>query len=225
MSTHSTGNIPSTDGDFIPYAQNIYDVSFSNRVAWGVSQAYLDELKPALAQAATAFDLKSKDATRTHATVALSKAACHSLRVLLSAFIHHLKALKNTVTEGDLAAMGISPRHPGTRHPLPTPTEAPELTLTPGGHYDLDIYLTGLQKGGNDQYLVPGHVYHSAIVQYRFEDAPADGPWEQKIVTKKHLTLIFEETARGKYLLVKAVWLNPTMQPGPWSDTRRIFIS
>jgi hypothetical protein len=49
--------------------------------------------------------------------------------------------------------------------------------------------------------------------------------WEQVNTTRKHYTLIFDDGAEGRHLLVRAAWLNPRLQPGPWSDTDRKLIN
>jgi hypothetical protein len=222
MSTHTTGTIPRQDSELLAYSRLIEATCRLHQTSaeWNIDTALLQQLTDLNTAAKTALDANASLETRNHFTVAAKNAALAALRAFLSGFIDYLLGNLSVTDEG-LDAMGIRPRHPVHHQPLPPPSEAPVIALVTGQHHDLDIYFYKNQAGHPTTYLAdPNH--YGVLLQYRFEGAP---DWQQAIITKKHHTLIFDDASEGKYLQVRAAWLNPRLQQGPWSDTDKKLIN
>jgi hypothetical protein len=222
MNTHQTGNTPRKDGEFLTFASRIEQQSRANISPdkWNITPGLIDQLSTDLSKAQTTYNLNVNPNLRNHETAAYKQEAFLTLRRYLSTFINYLEG-NTRVPDDALHALGLRPRHPSAHQPIPAPTEAPVLTLLTGQHHDIDIYLYDNQAGHPTEFLTnPNH--HAVLLQYRFK---GETDWQQKNLTKKSDTLIFNDDAEGKYLQVRAAWLNPRLQQGPWSDTDEKLIN
>jgi hypothetical protein len=254
MTTHATGYVPQEDGKLLPFATLIETTARANKepTKWYIPVGLIDTLSADIAAAQNAWNANANEAMRNHQTVVAKNAAFVTLHRYLSLFINYLEG-NPRIPEEALLAMGLRPRHRGAHEPLPLPTVAPVVTLVTGQHHDIDIYLYDNQAGHPTKYLAdPDH--RAALIQYRFEESvtlptaagevritevktagnalaggvntlAGSNGWEQVNSTRKHYTLIFDDTAEGKHLLVRAAWMNPRLQPGPWSDVDRKLIN
>jgi hypothetical protein len=59
------------------------------------------------------------------------------------------------------------------------------------------------------------HQYHSFMVRYKFE---GDADYKTVVSTRLHHTLFFGRDDEGKRVTLSAAWVNPRLEPGPWSD-------
>jgi hypothetical protein len=60
----------------------------------------------------------------------------------------------------------------------------------------------------------PTH-YHGFMIRYRIEGSEH---WQSEVSTRLHHTLFFDHADRGKGVTFTAAWVNPRLEPGPWSD-------
>jgi hypothetical protein len=117
--------------------------------------------------------------------------------------------------------MNIRPRHPGKHEPLPPPTDAPVVTLTAPARQTLHVYLAEAQAGAPHTYLsTPGH--HGAKLRWHFTDGEEI---HYEDISKKQHIISFAPEAVGRTVQVDACWLNPRLQPGPWSDPQTKFVA
>jgi hypothetical protein len=222
MNKANQNKIPRQDSELLPYSRLIETTCRKNQAPtqWNISVSLLQQLTDLNNAYESAYNANAAVETKNHFTVAAKNAAGAALRAYLCGFVNYLLGNPLVTNEG-LDAMGIRPRHPVHHQPLPPPTEAPIISLVTGQHHDVDIYLFNNQAGHPTTYLAdPNH--YGALLQYKFADT-AD--WQQVILTRKHHTLIFDDTAEGQYLLARAAWLNPRLQQGPWSDTDKKLIN
>jgi hypothetical protein len=222
MSNPNQNKIPRQDSELLAYSRLIETTCRQHQAStdWNIDTTLLQQLTDQNTAYETAYNANAALETRNHFTVAAKNAASVALRAFLAGFVNYLLGNASVTDEG-LDAMGIRPRHPVHHQPLPPPTEAPIVGLVTGQHHDLDVYFYKNQAGHPTTYLADPADY-GVLLQYRFEGATE---WQQAIITKKHHTLIFDDAAEGKYLQVRAAWLNPRLQQGPWSDTDKKLIN
>jgi hypothetical protein len=219
--SQSRGRIPAKPIDLIGYARLISDCCHENQPAtkWNIPTASLARLIDLVFKAQTAFDANNEKATKNHQTSAALRAAAKKLHDALVEFINSLLA-NDKVPDEALAEMNIRPRHPGRHEPIPAPTDFPILTLSAPARQTVHIYLSEAQQGAPHHYLsTPTH--HAARLRWHFADGEEI---HYEDLTQKKYILTLNAEAVGKIIVAYACWLNPRLQPGPWSSTQSILI-
>ncbi|MDR1146676.1 MAG: hypothetical protein LBK71_11155, partial [Verrucomicrobiales bacterium] len=217
----SRGKIPAKPIELIGYTRAIAERCRENQAPtkWNIPGAQLARLEESVTKAQTAFDTNNDKATKNHQTAAALRGAVKELHDALVEFINGLLA-NDKVPDTALAEMNIRPRHPGKHEPLPPPTDAPVVTLTAPARQTLHLYLAEAQAGAPHTYLsTPGH--HGAKLRWHFTDGE-EVHYED--LSKKQHILSFGPEAVGRTVQVDACWLNPRLQPGPWSDPQTKLI-
>ena len=212
--SHSRGKIPAKPIELIGYARNIGERCHENQPAtkWNIPSAQLARLIDLVFKAQSAFDANNDRAAKNHQSAAALSGAVKELHDALALFIDNLLA-NDKVPDTALAEMEIRPRHPGKREPIPAPVDAPAVTLTAPARQTVHVYLAEAQEGAPHTYLsTPSH--HAAKLRWHFADG--EEVHYEEITQKKHI-LSFAPEASGKTVQVEACWLNPRLQPGPWS--------
>jgi hypothetical protein len=167
--------------------------------------------------------LEDNDAkeSKNHFTVVAKNTAVGEVKGILSGFRSYLVGKTDTVTDTALEQLNIPPRHHVKHEPLPPPADAPVVVIHTGHNHDADLYFFDNQAGHPTKYLANPN-YYAVKFKYRLVGAT---DWELKTITKKHRTLHFGNEAQGKVMEITATWLNPTLEPGPWSDVESAIIT
>jgi hypothetical protein len=142
----------------------------------------------------------------------VKKAAFAEIKHFLSGFINYLEANLSVPGEA-LAAMGLRPRRHATRLPLPPPDEAPVISVT-RHHNEITVSAKRMGYGHPTNGLQVKH-YHGFKLRWRFEDETI---WRTEISTRQRCTLHFYRRDDIRRIIIAAAWINPRLQPGPWSD-------
>jgi hypothetical protein len=214
--------MPGKDSELLAWAKNI-EATCRQQMApasWNIDTSLMDQLTARLSAANSAYAANADPAHKNHDTAAVKQAAFASLKRTLSVFINALEGnLK--VPDDALNSMQLRPRHPGGHQPHPVPEETPVLTVITGQHHDVTVYVSTLQHGHPTEYLDTKNFYGFQL-KYQFE---GDSDWQQLVSTRKHKTLVFDESKEGKYLKLQAAWVNPRIEPGPWSEEVRELVN
>jgi hypothetical protein len=220
--SYQHGKIPPKAIDLIGYARNIADRCHENQPAtkWNIPTASLARLTDLVFKAQTAFDTNNDKATKNHQTAAALRGAIKTLHDALTEFINALLS-NDKVPDTALDEMDIRPRHPGKHEPIPPPTDAPVLTAESTARLTLTVFLSEPQAGAPHTYLTtPAH--HAARLRWHYADGEEI---HYEDLTKKKHTLSFPPEAEGRKVTLEACWLNPRLQPGPWSDPQSKIIT
>jgi hypothetical protein len=204
--------MPSRDGDFIHWARNIGTQVTLNKVAWGLSDMQVAKLNQLLASAVAAWEANSNPEVANRRTSAEKKTAFSELKHFLSFFTGSFYVI-DAITDADIEAMGLRPRHAHASLPKPEPAEAPEVTAVVGQHHDVTVYVSKAQHGEPVRSL--NTQYYGFMIRYRKD---GEETWHQQMSTRLHITLYFEPEDEGKRLHFVVAWLNTRLQNGPWSD-------
>jgi hypothetical protein len=205
--------MPQKDSEFIAWASTIYKDCSQSSTPWQIDPNLLQQFKTLLDEAQTAFKNNSNRELKNKSTVSLKNAAFALLKRFLSSFISMLIGNLDIPDEA-IRSMGLRPRRPHARQPLPAPNEAPMLTAIVGQHHDVTVYVSGLQHGHPTERL-KNEKYAGFLLKYRLDDTEQ---WQFLVSTKLRHILIFENEDRGKHLFLQAAWVNPRMKNGPWSE-------
>ena len=204
--------MPIRDREFIPWAKNITAKVIANAVIWGLNDMQVTKLNQLMDSAAAAWEANSNPETSNRRTAAEKKAAFSALRRFLSLFTESFY-INEAVTDAEIEAMGLRPRHAHATQPKPEPTEAPEVTAVVGQHHDVTVYVSKAQHGEPVRSL--NTKYYGFIIRYRKDGQEG---WQQQMSSRLHATLYFEPEDEGKRLHFSVAWLNGRLQHGPWSD-------
>ncbi|MDR0609373.1 MAG: hypothetical protein LBG58_04640 [Planctomycetaceae bacterium] len=210
---NSNGYVPRKENEFLAWAKTIYGDCEKNLETWGLDLDQMTRFAQLIEIAGTAFQVNSDKERKNKMSVYAKNAAFLSLKQFLKAFINTLEGNLKIPDEA-ITSMGLRPRRFHARQPIPVPTEVPVITPVVGQHHNLTVYAATLQLGHPTESLKIGK-YAGFLLKYRLED---ETQWQFVISTKLHYTLVFDETAKGKHLLMQGAWLNPRMQNGPWSE-------
>ena len=204
--------MPTRDAEFIPWVKNIDAQVTANKVAWGLNDVQVAKLNQLTGSAVASWEANSNPETTNRRTAAEKKAAFSELKHFLSLFTESFY-VNDAITDADIEAMGLRPRHVHVSQPKPEPTEAPEVSAVVGQHHDVTIYVSKAQYGVPVRSL--NTQYHGFTIRYRKE---GESEWQQQMSSRLHTILYFESEDEGKRLYFAVAWLNGRLQHGPWSD-------
>jgi hypothetical protein len=212
--------MPAKDNEFLDWARNIANTCRKQQTNWGLDVPLTEQVIAELSAATSAYGYNTDPGHKNHDTAAVKQLAFANLKRTLSVFINSLEGnLK--VPDDALNSMKLRPRHPGSHQPHPVPEETPVLTVLTGQHHDVTVYVSTLQHGHPTEFLDTKH-YYGFQLRYQFE---GETDWQQRVITKKHKTLVFPDDKEGKYLTLQAAWVNPRIEPGPWSEVVRELVN
>jgi hypothetical protein len=217
---HRNGYMPTKDGNFIAWAKTIYRDCAENATTWQLDQILLTQFNELLEVAESCYSSNSDKELRNRATVKAKDGAFTELKHFLAMYVNTLEGNTN-ITDEMIESMGLRPRHPHSHKPIPAPTEAPVLTAIVGQHHDVTLYISTLQHGHPTQHIKDGK-FAGFMLKYKIDN---DTQWETVIATQLHYTLFFKDEDEGKHVFLKAAWVNPRMQNGPWSEEVRELIN
>ncbi|MDR2126979.1 MAG: hypothetical protein LBP63_09140, partial [Prevotellaceae bacterium] len=81
-------------------------------------------------------------------------------------------------------------------------------------HDEMTIYAA-LPELGHPTSSVGPSEYHGFIIRHKLE---GEEKYQTVVSTRLHHTLFFDHADEGKRVLISAAWVNPRLEPGPWSD-------
>ena len=204
--------MPIGDTDFIAWAKNITARSRANQTKWKLDSAQLAKLSDLMEHAEAAWEANKNPETASRRTSAEKKQIFSELKRYLRLFTDSFY-VNEAITDADIEAMGLRPRHTHVSLPKPEPDEAPEVTAVVGQHHDVTVYVSKAQHGEPVHSL--NTKYYGFIIRYRKD---GETLWQQQLSTRLHVTFYFEPEDEGKRLHFSVAWLNGRLQHGPWSD-------
>jgi hypothetical protein len=215
---HRGGYLPRRDAEFLPWAENIKAQCAAN-AAWQIANDDMVELSALCDAARSAYDANNNPQTANRQTSLEKRMSFERLKRFLSTFITALEVNKR-VSDEAIQAMGLRPRAHHAHLPLPRPTEAPDITAVHGEHCSVTVYAGASQKGHPSAYSGKG--YHGIRVRYRVEDQTE---WKERMESRLHATLLFDESDQAKRVTITAAWLNPRLEAGPESEAVTVVIA
>jgi hypothetical protein len=115
--------------------------------------------------------------------------------------------------------MGLRPRTHHAHQPLPPPQKAPVVTVKKL-HDEIIVYVAQPEQDHPTGSLAPVE-YHAFRLRWKFE---GEAQYRFEVSTRLHHTLYFEQTDETKRVLLSAAWVNPRLQPGPFSEEISVVI-
>jgi hypothetical protein len=200
------------DNEFLAQANTIMTICTSTEAAdWEIPATFTSQLTTLTTAANTTYAVNSDKATKNLTTSTAKKTAFGELKNFLGTFIKFLQG-NLLVPDDALILMGIPSRHHHAHQPIPRPTEAPAVSLV-RHHDEVTVYVA---RPEHDQ---PTHSLAEAgfagfMVRWRLEGDSQD---HTETVERLHLTLHFAREDEGKKLILAAAWVNPRLEPGPFS--------
>ncbi|MDR1191312.1 MAG: hypothetical protein LBK60_06585 [Verrucomicrobiales bacterium] len=213
--------IPRIPGKLIPYAKNIAERCRANLPRWHINPDTLADLERLIAAADKAYAANLPKSTRNSVSVIRKNSTFRALQPALSAFINFLLSKDSGVPDTDLLGMGIRPRQRVHRSPLPAPAEAPLLVSRITAHLTISVTVSVPQLGHPTEFLAPP-AYRATHLQYKLADEPE---WENVFMPRKRHALRFKDHALGRRCFIRAAWLNPRLEAGPWSDIKSVIVA
>jgi hypothetical protein len=211
---------PVRDGDMIAWARNLSEKCELNQGVWQLNSSDVTELRTRFSTAERAWLVNLNPEDSSHRTATDKKVAIKDLRDFCSLYTPVLVA-NRLISEEDLQAMGLPSRIHHFNEPIPAPPEAPGITVIVGQHHDIDVYAA-ITEHGHPTQSVTTKRYHGIVLRYRME---SEETWHEQISTRLHVTLLFEDEDEGKHIILRAAWVNPRMQHGPWSNDVRVLVN
>jgi len=129
----------------------------------------------------------------------------------------------SAIPDNDLVAMGLRPRQRTRRSPLPPPQIAPTLDVLTGQNHNIKVTVTELNEGGATRLMVSTLGIKGCRIDWRFKDEREDdaedsgADWTSIHCTRFKEWIKFDESDAGRFIELRAAFLNPRLQPGPVS--------
>jgi hypothetical protein len=207
---HST--LQKSDAEFLAAAMNIDRQCVINITNWHLVEDDVVKMSQLVADARNAYSANSEIDQKNRKTSEAKKYAFAVLKHALGIFINALEGNMHVPDEA-LALMGLRPRQHAANQPLPLPTEEPVISVV-RHHDELTVYVARPEHNQPNTTVAPLKKYHGFIVRWKFED---EAEYKTAISTRLHHTLYFEQADETKRVVLAAAWVNPRLQPGPWS--------
>ncbi|MDR2140037.1 MAG: hypothetical protein LBP50_10890 [Tannerella sp.] len=211
---------PVKDGEFIAWAENISAQSEAHKLEWMLSTEDVSELTSLTDDAKASYEANLNRETKNFQTSQKKKVAFARLKRFLSYYSNSLEYNLHVPDEAILA-MGLRPREHHAHQPDKPPGEAPNATVVAGQHHDITVYASIPEYGHAVEYL-KRKGYYGIKVRYRKE---GEDTWHEKVSTRLHVTLVFDETDEARHVEIEVAWINPRLEEGPWSDKVRALIN
>jgi hypothetical protein len=211
---------PTKDADFLGWAQNISARCVENALAWKLGNGDVQELAGRVNAAKTAYDANMNPEYASHHTAAVKDAAFKAVSDFLSTYALALTVNMN-ISDGELEAMGLPSRVHHAHEPIEPPAESPNVALSVGEHCQVKVAASIPQEGHPSRYVKKGR-YHGILLGYLVE---GETEWRYEQHTRVRVTLKFEEAQAGKHVTIKAAWINPRLEAGPWCKEITVLIN
>jgi hypothetical protein len=208
----SKGTLYKPDAQFIAFVNSINGQCNEHKTEWNIDVDSLTTFDTLLAHANAAYDANSNPALKNHTTAVNKKTAFDELRRFMGQFINYLEA-NLAVPEEAILAMGLRPRTHHYHHPLPPPPDKITLSILQN-HDAITIHATRSEYGHSSS-DAGAMRHHGFIVRYKIE---GDAKYQTEVSTRLRHTIHFDHADVGKRVFISAAWVNPRLEPGPWSD-------
>jgi hypothetical protein len=200
------------DADFLAQANAIDDLCVANKTAWSLNDNRVDTLTTLVTAANSTYQANKNPVTRNASTAADKKEAFNALKHYLSTFIDYLE-VTSTVPDTALEKMGLRSRQHQAHPPLPRPEDFLSLSINIRRG---EMVLFAARPEHIQATVGVGPVkYHGFMIQYRIE---GEEKYQTVISTKLSHSLFFDQADKGKRVYISAAWVNPRLEPGPWSE-------
>lgn len=216
--THSHSSLQKPEAQLLAQLNGINTQCQENKTQWQLEDDRLADYGLALTNANNAYAANNDPVTKNAFTVANKNAAIGELKHSASTFIDYLE-LNTHVPDSALDAMGLRPRHHTGSHPLPKPAEQPVATVKQH-HEEITVYVSQPEHDHPTSTVAP-QKFHAFMVRYKLQ---GDAKYLTAVSMRLHHTLYFEHEDRGKEVLLATAWVNPRLEPGPWSDEISVII-
>ncbi|MDR0385642.1 MAG: hypothetical protein LBH60_06155 [Prevotellaceae bacterium] len=200
------------DSEFIAFANTVKEQCTQHSSEWDIDAERLNTLKTLVDNANTAYKANADRAERNHITTTNKNKAFDELRRFLSLFIDYLECNLST-PDAAIAAMGLRPRRHHSRRPLPPPDEAPVIT-TVRRHGEITVYVVRANLGHPNDGLKSTNFFGFKL-RWRFADETV---YHVETSTRNQYTLRFDRKDETRRIVMSAAWINPRLEPGPWSE-------
>jgi hypothetical protein len=200
-----------TDEQFLAIANNINEQSVAHASEWRLDPEQTAMLQTLTTNANVAYAANNNPASKNHITSVDKQFAFGELKRFLGTYINFLEGNIH-VSDEALAVMQLRPRSHPARHPISLPTIQPVISVV-RKHGELTVYVAQPQIHPTSS-IAPGN-YHAFALQWKFE---GETEYRTVISTRLHHTLFFDRKDETRRVILSAAFVNPRLQPGPWSD-------
>jgi hypothetical protein len=200
------------DAQFIAFVNSINGQCNEHKTEWNIDVDSLTTFDTLLAHANSAYEANHNPALKNHTTAVNKKAAFDELIRFMGQFINYLEA-NLAVPEESILAMGLRPRTHYYHRPLPPPPDRIALSFVQK-HDEITVYAARPKHDHSTSGTGPAH-YHGFAVRYKIE---GEAKYQTEISTRLRHTIHFDHADVGKRVFISAAWVNPRLEPGPWSD-------
>jgi hypothetical protein len=215
---HRKSTLEKPDAQFLALAVLIDTQSAAHSAEWQLDAEQVAMLHTLVTAADTSYVANSELATRNRITSTAKKAAFSELKQFLGIYINALKGNLH-VPEEALIFMGLRPRVHHASQPLPPPGEAPTLSVV-RRHGAITVYVARSEHSHPTATAGPKK-YGGFMLRWKFED---EAEYKTVISTRLNHTLSFDKRDESRRIVLCAAWINPRLQPGPWSNEIREII-
>jgi hypothetical protein len=199
------------DGQFLAIAKNITEQSVMHASDWNLEPEQLAMLQTLTENANVAYVANTNPASKNHITSVDKRYTFDELKRFLGTYINFLEGNMH-VSDEALAVMQLRPRSHPARHPISPPTIPPVMSVV-RKHGELTVYVAQPHIHSTSS-IAPGN-YHAFALQWKFE---GETEYRTVISTRLHHTLFFDRKDETRRVILSAAFVNPRLQPGPWSD-------
>ena len=207
------------DREFLAQTNNIYHTCVGHSTEWQLDAGRLATFNGLLTEANAAYEANSDPATKNRTTAAVKKLAFGELKRFIGPFIDYLEA-SLAVPDAAILAMVLRSRERHSRQPLPRPTQ--QLVLSTGqGNGSITARAARPEHGHPTASVAPARHY-GFMLRYKIE---GEARYQTVISTRLRATLRFERDDAGKRVFLAGAWVNPRLEPGPWSDELTLIIT
>jgi hypothetical protein len=211
---------PRKDAEFLGWGLNISDQCVANAGTWKLPNGDVQTLKNLADAAQKAYGENMNPEYANHHTAVAKDVAFKALADFLSAYTPTL-AMNTNVTDDELEGMGLPSRVHHAHEPIEPPKESPNVVVTVGEHLQVGVAASIPQEGHPSRYVRKGK-YHGILLGHLIE---GEKEWRYEQHTRIRVTLKFEEAQAGKHVTVKAAWINPRLEAGPWCKEITVIIN
>ena len=214
-------NIPRKASDLLVWAQNFAECIKANTSLLNLDSKKVTEIQSLVGKYKTNLE-KALNVNHTREDLIIKNAAKGQLEKAVKNFIILYLDLNPAVTPSTRSLMGLGPL-PAIRGKSTVPVTRPFLEYSTGSRSITVWYRDGPKGRKAKPKGTRGITYRWDILDTLKEDP--ENLRESVSKTSGPLVLQFDENQRGKAIHVSARWEGRLGEPGPWSDTMKMFIA